>query len=121
MNIAQQIINGLVLGSGYALIAIGCVLRGATSHYDYVCSETARGLQLAQMDSGLPIMFCVLTCDTLEQAIDRAIALAPDAVIHAGDLFDSHHPSAAALSVALDGCLTSRFSSATPRRSSACP
>jgi 6,7-dimethyl-8-ribityllumazine synthase len=55
-----------------ALIAIGCVLRGATSHYDYVCSETARGLQLAQMDTGLPIMFCVLTCDTLEQAIDRA-------------------------------------------------
>ena len=55
-----------------ALIAIGCVLRGETTHYDYVCSETARGLQLAQMDSGLPIMFCVLTCDTLEQAIDRA-------------------------------------------------
>jgi len=55
-----------------ALIAIGCVLRGETSHYDYVCSETARGLQLAQMDSGMPIIFCVLTCDTLEQAIDRA-------------------------------------------------
>src|SRR5437763_13326683 len=55
-----------------ALIAIGCVLRGETTHYDYVCSETARGLQLAQMDSGLPIMFCVLTCDTLGQAIDRA-------------------------------------------------
>jgi 6,7-dimethyl-8-ribityllumazine synthase len=55
-----------------ALIAIGCVLRGATTHYDYVCSETARGLQLAQMDAGLPIIFCVLTCDTLEQAIDRA-------------------------------------------------
>ena len=55
-----------------ALIAIGCILRGETAHYDYVCSETARGLQLAQMDSGLPIMFCVLTCDTLEQAIDRA-------------------------------------------------
>jgi len=54
------------------LIAIGCVIRGETSHYDYVCSETARGLQLAQMDSGVPIMFCVLTCDTLEQAIDRA-------------------------------------------------
>jgi 6,7-dimethyl-8-ribityllumazine synthase len=47
-------------------------LRGETTHYDYVCSETARGLQLAQMDSGLPIIFCVLTCDTLEQAIDRA-------------------------------------------------
>src|SRR5712691_5674964 len=55
-----------------ALIAIGCVLRGETTHYDYVCSETARGLQLAQMDSGLPIIFCVLTCDTLEQAVDRA-------------------------------------------------
>src|SRR5215472_2187002 len=63
----------LAATGGYdALIAIGCVLRGETSHYDYVCSETARGLQLAQMDSGLPIIFCVLTCDTLEQAIDRA-------------------------------------------------
>jgi len=63
----------LAAKGGYdALIAIGCVLRGETSHYDYVCSETARGLQLAQMDSGLPIIFCVLTCDTLEQAIDRA-------------------------------------------------
>jgi 6,7-dimethyl-8-ribityllumazine synthase len=55
-----------------ALICIGCVLRGETSHYDYVCSETARGIQLAQLDSGVPMQFCVLTCDTLEQAIDRA-------------------------------------------------
>lgn len=55
-----------------AMIAIGCVLRGETAHYDYVCSETSRGLQLAQMDTGVPVMFCVLTCDTLEQAIDRA-------------------------------------------------
>jgi len=55
-----------------ALIAIGCVLRGETTHYDYVCAETSRGLQLAQMDTGVPIIFCVLTCDTLEQAIDRA-------------------------------------------------
>ena len=55
-----------------AIVAIGCVLRGETAHYDYVCSETARGLQLAQMDTGVPVMFCVLTCDTLEQAIDRA-------------------------------------------------
>ena len=58
---------------GYdAIIAIGCVLRGETAHYDYVCSETSRGLQLAQMDTGVPVIFCVLTCDTLEQAIDRA-------------------------------------------------
>jgi 6,7-dimethyl-8-ribityllumazine synthase len=55
-----------------ALVAIGCVLRGETTHYDYVCAETSRGLQLAQMDTGVPVIFCVLTCDTLEQAIDRA-------------------------------------------------
>jgi 6,7-dimethyl-8-ribityllumazine synthase len=55
-----------------ALIAIGCVIRGETSHYDYVCSETARGVQLAQMDTGVPIMFCVLTCETQEQAMARA-------------------------------------------------
>ena len=63
----------LALSGKYdALIAIGCILRGETAHYDYVCSETSRGLQLAQMDTGVPVMFCVLTCDTLEQAIDRA-------------------------------------------------
>jgi 6,7-dimethyl-8-ribityllumazine synthase len=55
-----------------SIICIGCVLRGETSHYDYVASETARGIQLAQLDSGVPMAFCVLTCDTLEQAIDRA-------------------------------------------------
>jgi 6,7-dimethyl-8-ribityllumazine synthase len=55
-----------------ALIAIGCVIRGETSHYDYVCSETARGIQLAQMDTGVPIIFCVLTCETQEQALARA-------------------------------------------------
>ena len=55
-----------------ALIALGCVIRGDTTHYDYVCSETARGLQLAQMDTGVPILFGVLTCENLEQAMDRA-------------------------------------------------
>ena len=55
-----------------AVVAVGCVLRGETSHYDYICSEVARGCQLAQMDTGVPVVFCVLTCDTLEQAIDRA-------------------------------------------------
>jgi 6,7-dimethyl-8-ribityllumazine synthase len=59
-------------GEHDALIAIGCVIRGETSHYDYVCSETARGLQLAQMDTGVPVMFCVLTCETQEQAMARA-------------------------------------------------
>jgi len=55
-----------------AVIAIGCVLRGETSHYEYICNEVARGVQLAQMDTGVPVIFSVLTCDTLEQAIDRA-------------------------------------------------
>ncbi len=55
-----------------AVICIGCILRGETSHFEYIASEVARGVQLAQMDTGVPIAFCVLTCDTLEQAIDRA-------------------------------------------------
>ncbi len=59
-------------GSFDSIICIGCVLRGETSHYDVVVSETARGIQLAQLDTGVPLIFCVLTCDTLEQAIDRA-------------------------------------------------
>jgi 6,7-dimethyl-8-ribityllumazine synthase len=58
----------MALARGYnAIIAIGCVLRGETAHFDYVASEVARGIQLAQMDTGIPIIFCVLTCDTLEQ------------------------------------------------------
>ena len=55
-----------------AVVAIGCILRGETAHFDYVASEVARGVQLAQLDTGIPVIFCVLTCDTLEQAIDRA-------------------------------------------------
>lgn len=59
-------------GKVQAVIAIGCVLRGETTHYDLICTEVARGVQLAQLDTGVPIIFCVLTCDTLEQAIERA-------------------------------------------------
>jgi 6,7-dimethyl-8-ribityllumazine synthase len=59
-------------GRCHSIVCIGCVLRGETSHYDYVAGETARGIQLAQLDTGVPMAFCVLTCDTLEQAIDRA-------------------------------------------------
>src|SRR4029077_20110064 len=55
-----------------SIVCIGCVLRGETSHYDYVAGEKARGIQLAQLDTGVPMAFCVLTCDTLDQAIDRA-------------------------------------------------
>jgi 6,7-dimethyl-8-ribityllumazine synthase len=60
------------MGRCDAIICVGCILRGETSHYDYVASEAARGIQLAQLDTGVPMIFCVLTCDTLEQAIDRA-------------------------------------------------
>jgi len=59
-------------GRVHAIVCIGCILRGETAHYDYVCSESARGIMLAQMDTGVPMAFCVLTCDTLEQAIERA-------------------------------------------------
>ena len=59
-------------GTVDSIVCIGCILRGETSHFDYVAAETSRGIQLAQLDSGVPMIFCVLTCDTLEQAIDRA-------------------------------------------------
>jgi 6,7-dimethyl-8-ribityllumazine synthase len=55
-----------------AIICIGCILRGETAHFEYISTEVARGIQLAQIDTGVPAAFCVLTCDTLEQAIDRA-------------------------------------------------
>ncbi|HET9402392.1 MAG TPA: 6,7-dimethyl-8-ribityllumazine synthase, partial [Candidatus Acidoferrales bacterium] len=55
-----------------AVIAIGCVLRGETDHYNYVCSEVARGVQLAQLDTGVPIIFCVLTCESDDQALERS-------------------------------------------------
>ncbi len=61
-----------VAGRCDAIVCVGCILRGETAHFDYVASETARGIQLAQLDTGVPMAFCVLTCDTLEQAIDRA-------------------------------------------------
>ena len=55
-----------------AVIALGAVIRGATSHYDYVCSEVAKGGASAALNSDVPVMFGVLTTDTLEQAIERA-------------------------------------------------
>ena len=55
-----------------AVIALGAVIRGATSHYDYVCSEVAKGVASAALNSDVPVMFGVLTTDTIEQAIERA-------------------------------------------------
>lgn len=55
-----------------ALIALGCVIRGATPHFEYVSGEAARGIAQASFSNGLPIGFGLLTVDTIEQAIERA-------------------------------------------------
>lgn len=55
-----------------AVICLGAVIRGATSHYDYVCSEVSKGIANVSLDSGVPVLFGVLTTENLEQAIERA-------------------------------------------------
>ena len=54
------------------IVALGAVIRGATPHFDFVCNECAKGLAQVSMDSGVPVGFGLLTCDSLEQAIERA-------------------------------------------------
>ncbi|MGH8415218.1 MAG: 6,7-dimethyl-8-ribityllumazine synthase [Gammaproteobacteria bacterium] len=54
-----------------AVIALGAVIRGETPHFDYVAGECARGAQQAALDTGVPVAFGVLTCDTVEQALAR--------------------------------------------------
>ena len=55
-----------------AVIALGAVIRGSTTHYDYVCSEVSKGIAHASLESGVPVLFGVLTTETIEQAIERA-------------------------------------------------
>ena len=55
-----------------AVIALGAVIRGATSHYDYVCAEVSKGVANVSLNTGVPVLFGVLTTDTIEQAIERA-------------------------------------------------
>lgn len=55
-----------------AVIALGCVIRGATAHFDYVAGEAAKGIGQAAIGSGVPVIFGVLTTDSIEQAIERA-------------------------------------------------
>ena len=55
-----------------AVVALGCVIRGDTPHFDYVAAECARGLTLASMETGVPVVFGVLTVNTTEQALERA-------------------------------------------------
>ncbi len=58
--------------SADAVVCLGCVIRGDTPHYDHVCRETARGIAEIGRRTGVPVIFGVLTCDTLEQAVERA-------------------------------------------------
>jgi 6,7-dimethyl-8-ribityllumazine synthase len=59
-----------------ALVALGAVIRGGTPHFDYVASEVAKGVFQASMELDLPVCFGVLTCDSLEQALERSGAKA---------------------------------------------
>jgi 6,7-dimethyl-8-ribityllumazine synthase len=62
------------VGSGKydAVICLGAVIRGSTSHYDYVCAEASKGIAQVSLDSGIPVIFGIVTTDTIEQAIERA-------------------------------------------------
>ena len=60
------------LGKYDAIICLGAVIRGSTPHFDYVCAEASKGIASVSLDQGVPIMFGILTTDTIEQAIERA-------------------------------------------------
>jgi 6,7-dimethyl-8-ribityllumazine synthase len=67
----------LALSGRYdAVVALGCVIRGDTPHFEYVSGECARGLQLASLETGVPVIFGVLTVETVEQALERAATTA---------------------------------------------
>lgn len=55
-----------------AVICLGAVIRGSTSHYDYVCNEVSKGIAAVSLETGIPVMFGVLTTENIEQAIERA-------------------------------------------------
>ena len=55
-----------------AVICLGAVIRGATSHYDYVCNEVSKGIAAVSLETGVPVLFGILTTENLEQAIERA-------------------------------------------------
>ncbi len=59
-------------GAYDAILCLGAVIRGSTTHYDYVCNEVSKGIAAISLESGVPVMFGVLTTETIEQAIERA-------------------------------------------------
>jgi 6,7-dimethyl-8-ribityllumazine synthase len=68
------VVTRKLAGSGRfdAIVALGCVIRGDTPHFDFVAGESARGLQQVSLDSGVPVIFGVLTVETVDQALERA-------------------------------------------------
>ena len=67
--IAQKMVG---TGRSDAVICLGAVIRGATSHYDYVCNEVSKGIATVSLKSDIPVMFGVITTENIEQAIERA-------------------------------------------------
>lgn len=67
--IAQKMADS---GKYDAVICLGAVIRGATSHYDYVCNEVSKGIAQVSLNSGIPVLFGVVTTENIEQAIERA-------------------------------------------------
>ena len=67
--IAQKMANS---GKYDAVICVGAVIRGATSHYDYVCNEVSKGIANVSLNSGIPVLFGVVTTENIEQTIERA-------------------------------------------------
>jgi len=59
-------------GKYNAIITLGAVIKGSTSHYDYVCAEVSKGVASVSLETCVPVIFGVLTCDNIEQAIERA-------------------------------------------------
>ncbi len=59
-------------GKFVAILCLGAVIRGQTGHYDYICQQVSRGIGQINYETGIPTVFGVLTCDTLEQAVERA-------------------------------------------------
>ncbi len=72
LEIPLAIKLGMESGKYDGALALGCVIRGETSHYDIVCNESARGITNLALENNFPIGNAILTCDTMEQAVQRA-------------------------------------------------
>jgi 6,7-dimethyl-8-ribityllumazine synthase len=71
-ELPQAALRAARAGGFDAVVAIGCVIRGETPHFDFIAGEAARGLGAAAYSTGVPVIFCVLTTDTEAQAMERA-------------------------------------------------